>query len=96
MVVTDTRCVCIRRKHIHSERIMPADDRISDAMATLLMALEAAEQVAENRPLLILRRPANLHEREKAELKSDPNDRIANPLVDRIAKAMVQRGAQGA
>jgi hypothetical protein len=76
--------------------MMPTDNLSSGQMARLLMALEAAEQEVDDDQLLGLGQLADLHEQAKAELNPDPKDRsVNNPIVERIATAMVKRRAQG-
>jgi hypothetical protein len=69
--------------------IMPA--AMSDEMVALLRVLENVERAFHQRPVSTFQELAELHDKTKlkvANLASE--DRYANPLVERIATAMLK------
>ena len=74
-----------------------SSDPTSKQIATLLTMLEDAEQEIDNSTHFALRQLAGLREEAEVALESDPRDEGPhNPIVERIAAAMVKRRAQGA
>jgi len=69
--------------------IMPAP--LSNEMAALLRVLENVERAIHQRPISTLQELAKLHDETKLKVaNSASEDRYANPLVERIATAMLK------